>query len=129
MREESLCANDNKTYRNLCELTIAKCYNPSNLEFFLTNELYFYIWYILGLAPVSNGPCVKLIAWTVLGTMYYNCFKIFQPPEEVGNGIMGCDIPCEDTYRPVCGTNSQTYSNVCHFENARCKNNSKSKLL
>ncbi|OXA51877.1 four-domain proteases inhibitor [Folsomia candida] len=133
-RHSPVCANDGITYSSRCQLSKAMCRTPGldlkhegrckTYENCLTRicpmreeslcgtdnktyrnlcELSIAKCYNPSLAPQSNGPC---------------------SPGDAGSiGVMGCDIPCEDQYRPVCATNAKTYPNVCHFENARCKNN------
>lgn len=35
--------------------------------------------------------------------------------------ILDCDRPCPKMYDPQCGSDGKTYSNMCMFENAQCK--------
>ena len=49
------------------------------------------------------------------GKALIECEKIQASPPD-------CDQPCTREYVPVCGSNDQTYSNLCALQNAQCKN-------
>ncbi|KAG0723954.1 hypothetical protein GWK47_041631 [Chionoecetes opilio] len=55
------------------------------------------------LRPYSNSPCH------------------FPPVAALPRGP-DCDVRCDRTYEPVCGTDGETYTNQCLMEHADCLN-------
>ncbi|XP_069945770.1 agrin isoform X4 [Cherax quadricarinatus] len=96
---EPICASDGKTYTNECVMKVEACKARKSLSIICH-----------GACDVGVNPCDSV-----------SCL----PGEECNidvSGIAHCECPpaCEPVVRPVCGSDHNTYDNLCELQRSVC---------
>ncbi|XP_071960596.1 uncharacterized protein [Antedon mediterranea] len=120
------CGSDGQTYRNRCYLLNARCMDPS-------------------LTMVSRGACPGRGPIAIIGGNQRTCItggdsdssdssiEFTQCPAEITTALPNpivtntptpeqCIDNCPLIYEPVCGSDGQTYPNLCKLDVVRCLN-------
>lgn len=112
---DPVCGSDGKTYSNACALSVAQCKNPGSQ-----------------ITMQSKGECVE-----------GNQTPVTSPPSDGGVSLpttapgpsatttpapattapstSKCKQNCSKDFKPLCGSDGKTYSNLCTLKNAQCE--------
>ena len=95
-----VCASDGQTYSNECSMRAAACAKDEELT-------------VKYRKPCEVDPC----AISLCSHSKHRCVVVN------GTATCVCNEACTYDYRPVCGSDNKTYSNICGLEVESCKTN------
>nr|UST29448.1 agrin [Haliclona caerulea] len=98
-----VCGSDGKTYDNICMLKQTACQTKTKVT--------------VAKKTFCEDPC-----------KFRKCTNYATCDVKYGKAVCICPTVCTKIYRPVCGTDGQTYSNICRMKVVSCEKGKKIKV-
>lgn len=128
-----VCGSDGKTYTNECKLRVESCKSRKNLRVVYPGEcsagIIIFLVQIILVEPIPFEIILissSHIHYHTFSTGTNPCESLqcgpFQECHINKFGIASCQCPpgCEPVMRPVCGSDGQTYNNLCELQRNSC---------